>query len=177
MLLLHNIVATPLTKEGHRNDHRQSITGGASIEQFSEVPPGVVVSVQLHLLNDLGNLELHNWCVDVAISVVSSEYLHGFLSSIVCNQPSRALGEEQNEAHGDRWKEALHQSWCAPSPAVLEMQVRPVRGPPSEDVPKPPVLSVSCCISNFQPSRNTHQKLLYIPAWKPRNEGCASSTM
>jgi hypothetical protein len=65
-----DVVAGPLTEEGHGNDHEQAIARGLGVAQLTEIPPGVLVASGAELFDDFTVLKLNNGVVAVAYSRV-----------------------------------------------------------------------------------------------------------
>ncbi len=136
-----------MTEERHSNDHEKSISRGSRVGQLSEVPPGVLAPRQVHLLDDFVVLKLHNGRILIAVTVIFGEYRQGLLGTIVRDQPSRRLWEEQNKAHDYSRHSRLNDGRCSPSPGVTQVEIGAIGGPTGKDVAKPPegIVQTSHC--------------------------------
>ena len=118
-----------LSEEGHPNNHAEPVAGGPGVEELAEVPPRVIIPIQLHLGLNLFNLELHNRCVGIALRVVFGEDSNSLVLTVVGDEPSGRLREKQDKDHGDGREEALDHGRETPGPAVVETQVATICRP------------------------------------------------
>lgn len=138
-----DVVAAPLAKERHEDDHRQPPSSRAGVDKLFKVPPRVLAAGCRQVLHDLGHLQRDDRSSDVSVCVVSGEDGGGLLTAILHDQPTRRFGEEQNEGHGHRGHAALDDGRDPPSPGRRsEVQVGAVCRPACEDVTEPPEVVV-----------------------------------
>lgn len=86
----HHAAPTPLGEEcdTNRDQHSSPVRGSA---HEVNIRIGVVVqSISLQGFVDFGNLEVDEWRVVVAVSVILGEYLSSLLLLSVCNKPSES---------------------------------------------------------------------------------------
>ena len=114
-------VAGPLREETERDDEHESVPVALGLEEV-EVG-GTLLGIELEAdgLLDLLVLELHQRVVDVAVGVVLSENLQGLLGPLLGEQPTRRLGNPEDEHELDDGGEGLDQSRNSPRPVVVNV--------------------------------------------------------
>lgn len=126
-------------QEGHADNHGQAVTSSPRVDQFSVVPPGIVVLAHLVILNDLVILELDYRRVEVAVTVILGEDGERLVRSIslstswfapiriwdyfieadlpvVVDQPPWALGHEQDASKNNSGNPSLDNGRGPPRP-------------------------------------------------------------
>lgn len=88
-------------------------------------------------LADLGVLELDKLVCDVAVGVVGTEDLEGFLVATLGDQPTGRLRDQEDARKHDRRGGGLEDGGNAPRPGVLNAEST-VGGPGSDDRPDVP---------------------------------------
>ena len=137
----YHVVAAPLAEESHGDDHSQAVSGCTSVVQLTEIPPWIVVSVQVHLLDNLVHLQSDDGSMYVAICMVLGEDLDGLFPPVFGDEPAGGFWKEEHRDHGNSRHEALNQCWRAPGPGVLQVEIGSVSGPSRKDI--------SACLSVF----------------------------
>ena len=173
-----DVVSRPLSEEGHHDDHVRPVAGRLGVEQLAVVPPGVLVSVHVALLDDLAILQLHKRVVGIAVAVVLGHDPQSFFGAVLGDEPTGRFREEEDEHHGDGGHGGLDDGRGPPSPGARQVQVGAVCSPTGTDFLVSKSLGgLSVLCGGPYRMLPSHHRLLYMPAWKPLKLGCASSTV
>ena len=114
-------VARPLREQTKRNDEHKSVPVSLGPDEVRERRALLGEELEANGLLDLLELELDQRVVNVAISVVLAEHLKRVLGPLLRQQPTRRLGNPEDEHELDDRGKSLDESGDSPRPTVVHV--------------------------------------------------------
>jgi hypothetical protein len=112
-------VARPLGEETERRKEHKPVPVALGLEEVEVGRSLLVLELEAESLLDLGVLELDGGVIDVAVGVVLSKHLKGFLVPLLGDQPTWGLWDEPDEGKLDDGRSSLGEGWDSPAPVAI----------------------------------------------------------
>lgn len=114
-------VARPLGEETERDEEHEPVPVALGLEEVEVGRALFGGELEADGLLDLLELELHKRVVNVAVGVVLSEHGQGLLGPLLGKQPTRGLGDPEDEHELNDGGQSLDESRDSPRPIIVHV--------------------------------------------------------